>query len=167
MAFPALEIPTPWAPLSVIVTAIQEPIVLASWFGGHQENRIAGVDYSEVRWGEHVPYVSNAVDAWIDGELDAITAIPVSEAGGPFQQQVKAAMRTIPGGRVFTYAELAEAAGRPQAVRAVGTACARNHAAPFAPCHRVVASNGGLGGYGYGVPLKISLLEHEGVTNYR
>ena len=51
--------------------------------------------------------------------------------------------------------------GRPLAARAVGSACGANHVAPFVPCHRVIAGNGSLGGYGYGLPIKRWLLDHE------
>jgi methylated-DNA-[protein]-cysteine S-methyltransferase len=71
-------------------------------------------------------------------------------------------MRTIHAGSVDTYAGLAKRAGNPQAVRAAGTVCSTNMVAPFVPCHRVLAADG-LGGYAYGLEVKIALLEHEGV----
>mgnify|MGYP003347376265 CR=1 FL=1 len=64
-------------------------------------------------------------------------------------------------GTVISYGELAIRAGRVRAVRAAGSACARNAVAPFVPCHRVVAAGGGLGGYGYGLAVKEALLAHE------
>jgi len=70
-------------------------------------------------------------------------------------------MRTIPAGRTWTYARLAAEAGRPTAVRAAGSGCARNLLAPIVPCHRVVRSGGGLGGYFYGLDVKRWLLQHE------
>jgi methylated-DNA-[protein]-cysteine S-methyltransferase len=70
-------------------------------------------------------------------------------------------MRQIPPGETWSYAELAAKAGRPQAVRAAGQACARNLVAPFVPCHRVVRSGGSLGGYYYGLAVKRWLLDHE------
>ncbi|MDO8592932.1 MAG: MGMT family protein [bacterium] len=80
-----------------------------------------------------------------------------------FNQKVWAALRLIPRGRVATYKELAKYLGRPKAARAVGNACGRNPDAPRAPCHRVVKSDGGLGGYSGGVKKKIKLLKLEGV----
>jgi len=71
-------------------------------------------------------------------------------------------MRQIPPGQTWSYAELAAKAGRPDASRAAGSACARNLVAPFVPCHRVVRSDGTLGGYYYGLPVKEWLLAHEG-----
>lgn len=110
----------------------------------------------------HAPAVRSAIERYADGELDALAEVSVLQWGGPFQQQVWVAMRTIAAGSVMTYAELARHCGNPRAVRATGTACAINLVAPFVPCHRVIASNG-LGGYGYGLDVKIALLEHEGV----
>ena len=71
--------------------------------------------------------------------------------------------RCAPGTTV-SYAELAARAGGPRAVRAAGSACARNAICLFVPCHRIVRSDGGLGGYYYGLATKQRLLEHESVT---
>lgn len=83
---------------------------------------------------------------------------------GPFEQEVLAALRRIPTGEVRTYGEIARAVGQPGSARAVGTACARNPVPLLIPCHRVVRSDGGLGGYSLtgGVGLKRRLLESEG-----
>ena len=80
-----------------------------------------------------------------------------------FEQAVLAVVRRVPRGRVTTYQELARAVGTPQAARAVGNALHKNPCAPAVPCHRVVKSDGALGGYGGGSPKKIALLSHEGV----
>lgn len=80
-----------------------------------------------------------------------------------FNQKVWAALKLIPRGRVTTYKELAEFIGKPKAARAVGNACGRNLKAPRVPCHRVVKSGGGLGGYSGGVKWKIYLLKKEGI----
>lgn len=79
-------------------------------------------------------------------------------AGTEFQQQVWRAISTIPPGQTQTYGELAQAIGRPNAVRAVGSACGKNPVPLFIPCHRVVGSNGGLGGFSCGLPWKELLL---------
>lgn len=110
------------------------------------------------------PLVSDAVTAWLDGEADAITDVPVHLEGSPFTVDVWTHMREIPGGAVASYAELAEMAGRPRASRAVGTACARNRVGIFVPCHRVVQAGGRLGSYGFGgTGIKAELLRMEGV----
>lgn len=81
--------------------------------------------------------------------------------GTDFQKAVWNAMKKIPRGRTQTYGELAAAIGRPNAVRAVGSACGANPLPLFIPCHRVTAKNG-LGGFGSGLPWKKLLLEMEG-----
>lgn len=78
-----------------------------------------------------------------------------------FLQEVWKVTRSIPHGETRTYAELAEAAGRPQAYRAVGRAMAVNPIPLIVPCHRVVRSDGGLGGYAGGLDVKKRLLEME------
>ncbi len=85
--------------------------------------------------------------------------------GTPFQMAVWAALLRIPRGKVRTYTELAAEVGRPTAVRAVANACGANPDAPHVPCHRVVRSDGGLGGYSGegGVATKRRLLAEEGV----
>jgi AraC family transcriptional regulator of adaptative response/methylated-DNA-[protein]-cysteine methyltransferase len=81
--------------------------------------------------------------------------------GTEFQQQVWQALQTIPSGEVISYAELARRAGRPKAVRAAASACGANPVAVLVPCHRVLCSNGELGGYNGGVAIKKALLAHE------
>ena len=82
---------------------------------------------------------------------------------GGFRREALEALARVPYGEVVSYAELAARAGRPRAVRAAGTACATNPLPVVVPCHRVVRSDGRLGNYGGGVPLKARLLRLEGV----
>jgi AraC family transcriptional regulator of adaptative response/methylated-DNA-[protein]-cysteine methyltransferase len=84
--------------------------------------------------------------------------------GTPFQQQVWKALRQIPVGATISYLDLAWAIGRPAAVRAVAQACGANPIAVAIPCHRVVQSDGGLGGYHWGVERKRALLAQEQVA---
>lgn len=86
---------------------------------------------------------------------------------GPFEREVLAAVRRIPRGQVMTYRAIAQALGQPGAARAVGAACARNPLPLLIPCHRVVRSDGSLGGYSLrgGVVLKRRLLEGEGALS--
>lgn len=110
--------------------------------------------------------VVRAVERYVAGDVAALDDVPVEQPGGPFFQRAWAAMRAIPAGSTATYTELAAAAGNPLAVRAAGSACARNLVAPFVPCHRVLRSGGkgALGGYYFGLEAKRALLTHEGVT---
>jgi O-6-methylguanine DNA methyltransferase len=88
---------------------------------------------------------------------------PLDLRGSQFQMQVWSTLRRIPVGKVATYGDIATRVGRPRGARAVGQACGRNPVVLFIPCHRVVAANGGLGGFGSGLSLKQALLHHEGV----
>jgi methylated-DNA-[protein]-cysteine S-methyltransferase len=83
-------------------------------------------------------------------------------AAPPFHAKALRALARIPYGRTVTYGDLAARAGRPHGARAVGQAMARNPVPLVIPCHRVVASGGGLGGYGGGLDLKRRLLHLEG-----
>ena len=81
----------------------------------------------------------------------------------PFQKAVWAAMREIPYGQTRSYRWIAEKVGRPRAYRAVGNACGKNPLLIIQPCHRVVGSQGRLGGFSAGLELKEALLQLEGV----
>ena len=82
----------------------------------------------------------------------------------PFQRAVLQAARTIPFGETRSYGWIAQKIGNPRASRAVGRALGANPIPIILPCHRVIASDGGLGGYGGGVPLKKKLLQLEGAV---
>ena len=87
--------------------------------------------------------------------------IPLDVQGTAFQQRVWAELRKIPPGETRSYAEIAAAAGNPTAVRAAGSANGANSVAVLIPCHRVIRSDGSLGGYAYGLDIKRELLERE------
>jgi methylated-DNA-[protein]-cysteine S-methyltransferase len=92
-----------------------------------------------------------------------LPVFPLGDFGGTrFQRSVWRAMEKIPRGETRTYAQIAAAAGRPGAARAVGTACGANPLPLIVPCHRVVASGGGLGGFSAGLAVKKKLLRLEG-----
>lgn len=89
-------------------------------------------------------------------------AIPLDVKGTAFQQRVWEELRRIPSGETRSYGELAALLGNPKASRAVGGANGANHVAVLIPCHRVIASDGTLGGYAYGLEIKAELLRREG-----
>ncbi len=140
-----------------------EGAVVATSFRGFDDavERLPGAGGVIEREGTDTP-LGEVLARYAEGDLRALEEVGVAQPGGPFRERAWAAMRGIAAGTVITYAELAERAGSPRAFRAAGTACAVNAAAPFVPCHRVVASSG-LGGYGYGLAVKRSLLAHEGL----
>lgn len=88
--------------------------------------------------------------------------LPIDVGGTAFQEAVWRELRKIPPGETRSYAEIAAAIGRPGAVRAVGSANGDNHVAVLIPCHRVIRSDGSLGGYAGGLDRKRRLLEAEG-----
>ncbi len=112
-------------------------------------------------------------EAWVErvlayldvpqGSLD----LPLDIRGTAFQRQVWSALREIPSGATASYADIANRIGSPKAVRAVAQACASNKIAVAIPCHRVVRSDGALGGYHWGVDRKEELLRREGQENFR
>ena len=105
----------------------------------------------------------------VEGALTAIEhpaaaqQLPIDVAGTAFQEAVWRELRRIPLGETRSYAQIAAAIGQPKAVRAVGTANGDNHVAVLIPCHRVIRSDGSLGGYAGGLDRKRKLLAAEGL----
>jgi AraC family transcriptional regulator of adaptative response/methylated-DNA-[protein]-cysteine methyltransferase len=87
--------------------------------------------------------------------------LPLDIRGTAFQKRVWDFLQSIPSGEVYSYGEVAKAIGEPKAVRAVASACARNHIGVLIPCHRVIRGNGELGGYRWGLARKRTLLAVE------
>lgn len=159
----ALVLPTPGGLLTVLVTP-EDGVVRASGYTGVEDQvaRLApALRHRGHRAAPPTGPVADAVAAYSAGRVDALADVPVDQPGGPFLQELWRVMRAIPPGQTWSYTELAAKAGRPSAVRAAGQGCARNLVAPFVPCHRVVRSDGTLGGYYYGLETKERLLAHE------
>lgn len=102
-----------------------------------------------------------AVCAYYAGEAGPILQVPVFGVGTDLQRVGWELLRSIPAGSPLTYTEFAAALGRPGAVRAVASVCAKNPTALFVPCHRVLRMDGGPGGFAWGEEVKRSLLERE------
>ena len=114
-------------------------------------------------WLRDPAVVAPAVEelrAYFAGELREFT-VPLRPAGTPFQRKVWAELRRIPYGATISYAELAARVGNPNAARAVGSANGKNPVCVVIPCHRVIAADGTLGGFGGGLWRKEWLLRHE------
>jgi methylated-DNA-[protein]-cysteine S-methyltransferase len=121
--------------------------------------------FGPVELGEADPLgLAGRFAAYLAGDLRALDAIEVDAGGTAFQRAVWAALRRIAPGTTVSYAELARTIGAPAAVRAVGAANGQNPIAVVVPCHRVIRSDGTLGGYGGGLDRKRWLLAHEGAT---
>lgn len=106
------------------------------------------------RWDEHALTLSELIFS----EVNQLVLKPI---GTDFQLAVWNALRQIPYGATATYADIAAQVGKPRAVRAVGTAIGANPIAYLIPCHRVLRTDGGMGGYRWGLDLKKQLLEWE------
>lgn len=100
--------------------------------------------------------------AYLAGDLRALDDVPLETGGTPFQRRVWTALREIPPGTTTSYGALARAIGRPTAFRAVAAANGQNPISIVIPCHRVIAADGTLGGYGGGLERKRTLLTLEG-----
>jgi methylated-DNA-[protein]-cysteine S-methyltransferase len=102
-----------------------------------------------------------AAAAYYGGDLGAIDDVAVAQTGTPLQLAGWEALRRIAPGEPLTYTGFAAALGRPSAVRAAASICARNAPALFVPCHRVLRGDGSMGGFAWGVAVKRSLLARE------
>jgi methylated-DNA-[protein]-cysteine S-methyltransferase len=159
----AATLDTPPGPFTILATDdavfasgwTDDPERLRSYIGA--QLRPAG----ELTRRRELGSFTRAVADYVAGELTAIDDVPVHFASTPFHERAWEQLRLIPAGAPETYGQLAARCASPSAVRAAGTACGRNPAALFVPCHRIVRSGGGLGGFGYGLPVKRWLLDHE------
>ena len=102
---------------------------------------------------------TKAIVEFLEGT--ALPNLPLDLRGTTFQRSVWQYLQTIAAGEVRSYSEVAQALGRPKAVRAVASACAKNRVALLVPCHRVLRGDGRLGGYKWGLERKEILLSHE------
>jgi methylated-DNA-[protein]-cysteine S-methyltransferase len=159
---------TPPGPFTVVVTDSgtrpATDVVLASGWTDDVADLLPVVHKSlRPVWVERADWLPalDAVQAFWDGEVTAIDGVEVRQRSGPFLQDAWEVLRTVPAGRPDTYAAFAIRCGRPAAIRAAANACARNAAALFIPCHRVLGSDGGLGGFRWGTAVKRRLLDHE------
>ncbi|TRZ55346.1 MAG: methylated-DNA--[protein]-cysteine S-methyltransferase [Streptomycetaceae bacterium] len=154
--------------MSFLVTSLKTPIGTLNLLANDQI--LIGVNLSDVsafkvldaKSVKSIPVISDLIKDYFDGDLSAINAIKVQQKGPPFSQAAWKSMRKVSAGKVISYADLADKAGAPAAVRAAGSACANNAIMLVVPCHRIVKTGGALGNYAYGVDKKEWLLSHEG-----
>src|SRR3954447_4055242 len=158
-----LTMDTPAGAFTVVVS--DQGAVRASGFTDDVDE-LLGLIHLDLREGVEpatdIGDVGDAVRSYFDGDLAALDSVPIEQrTGGAFLRHAWKVMRDIKPGAPVTYTQFAELAGRPAAIRAAATACARNAVALFAPCHRVLRVDGSLGGYRWGLPVKRFLLDHE------
>ena len=154
---------TPTGPFTAVVDA--DGAVLASGWTADVDTLLPLVHPSlrsaSARWMDDLGAVSTAAIRYHEGDIGAVDAVPVRQRSGEFLEHAWDVLRTVPAGAPVSYTEYAAKAGRPAAVRAAAAACARNAAALFVPCHRVLRTDGSLGGFRWGLPVKRWLLDHE------
>lgn len=154
---------TPAGPLTVL--ADPDGVVYAAGFHTDVDELLGRVHprlRRPVRDRADLGPVTAAVRSYLDGELTAIDDVPVTQhTEGAFMAYAWQTLRQVKPGAPVTYTGFAQLAGRPRAVRAAAAACARNAVALLVPCHRVLRTDGGLGGYRWGLPVKTWLLDHE------
>ncbi|KAA0930693.1 MULTISPECIES: methylated-DNA--[protein]-cysteine S-methyltransferase [Streptomyces] len=148
-------IDSPYGPLTLVAT----DGVLSGLYMTDQRHRPPEETFGDP---DDTPFaaVTEELGAYFAGELKEFS-VPLHLHGTPFQRSVWAELRRIPYGETRTYGQLADALGNPKASRAVGLANGRNPLGIIVPCHRVVGANGGLTGYGGGLPRKQRLLDFE------
>ena len=156
---------TPIGPFTMITTDSDLPAVLAAGWTDDPALLLAVIAPvlrpARTVAVKTIPRITGAAAAYHDGELAAVDGIAVEQRSGAFLQHAWDVLRKVEPGRPLTYTGFAVLAGRPMAVRAAATACARNAAALFVPCHRVIRTDGSLGGFRWGLPAKRWLLQHE------
>jgi methylated-DNA-[protein]-cysteine S-methyltransferase len=152
---------TPIGPFTAVVS---DGAVLASGWTAELDDLVPLIHLTlrptDLQQGE-LGAVGEAILAYHGGDLSAIDDVAVRQRSGAFLEYAWDVLRTVPAGAPVTYTEYAAKSGRPAAVRAAASACARNAAALFVPCHRVLRTDGTLGGFRWGLPVKRALLEHE------
>jgi methylated-DNA-[protein]-cysteine S-methyltransferase len=157
-----LTMSTPDGPFTIIA---RDGVVLASgWTAVPGE--LTGQIHPDLLPGEYeavteLAGISDAVVEFYAGNPAPAMEVPVLQKSGPFRNHAWEMLRTVLPGHPVTYTEYAELSGNAKAVRAAASACAFNAAALFVPCHRVVRTDGTLGGFRWGLPIKESLLDRE------
>ena len=156
------------SPLGDLLVALSERgIVLIHYLPGDEnlESTIAKLRLTldPVEDRKSVKEVGIEIRRYLDGDADALRRnIDLTLAASPFQKKVLSKLREVPRGAVVSYQALGAAAGAPKGARAVGNALHNNPVPIYVPCHRVITSSGGIGGYGGGGARKIQLLRSEG-----
>lgn len=152
-------------PMGTLYLISHEHLLLASGFSNFKDlsAQLEAEDQNRsTKEVKRIPIVTDLIEDYLNGDLKALDGISVRQPGERFSQSAWKAMRKVSPGKTISYGELAKRAGSPDAVRAAGSACARNLVALVVPCHRIVKTGGALGNYAYGLDAKEWLLRHEG-----
>ena len=150
-------------PLGIALVATTDKGVCSVKLGSDAAwlQRLLAEEFSEAELSQKaMPEIRKAILEFLSGEAN-LARVPLDIRGTVFQRRVWEELRRIPRGETRTYSDIARAIGAPEAVRAVGSACGANPVALVVPCHRALRTDGGLGGYAWGVERKKKLLELE------
>ena len=146
----------------MLVAATEVGVCCLSFNEGEEELRARFPKAELVEGGDEFRALFERVTAAVeDPTIPTSVDIPLDVKGTAFQQRCWEALRQIPPGETRSYGEQAAMLGNPMASRAVGSANGANNIAVLIPCHRVIAADGGLGGYAYGMEIKAELLKRE------
>ena len=153
------------SPIGVLNLIADEQILLGLNLSSVKalKDSVDEIDYAKgFKEVSSIEVVSDLLNDYFAGDIDALNGISVRQPGAQFSQAAWKAMRKVKPGKTISYADLADRAGSKAAVRAAGSACAKNAIALVVPCHRIVKTGGALGNYAYGLNKKEWLLRHEG-----
>jgi methylated-DNA-[protein]-cysteine S-methyltransferase len=158
---------TPFGPL--LVAATPHGLVKVSFPLTHDneetlEDLAARISPRVLEAPAQLDKVRRQLDLYFEGRLHEFNLALDWQLSRGFRRRALRAIDRIPYGKTRSYTDIARSAGNERAVRAAGTACGANPLPIVVPCHRVLRSGGGLGGYGGGLPMKEALLELEGVN---
>jgi AraC family transcriptional regulator of adaptative response/methylated-DNA-[protein]-cysteine methyltransferase len=152
------------SPIAALAVGMTDRGVCAVLLADDEEAALAELEaeFPNARLLEAEPSSAEVVRAVV-AHVAGVSAgpVPLDLVGTAFQRRVWAELQKVARGETSTYGEIAERIGRPTATRAVASACAGNHVGVLVPCHRIVRSDGGLGGYKWGVERKRRLLDRE------
>src|SRR5262245_2760974 len=150
-------------PLGTVLAAATDKGLCSIKLGddGNRLRRLLAEEFANAELAEDsLSAIKQQILSFIDGEA-SLARVPLDIRGTVFQRRVWEALRRIPCGETRTYQDIARAIGTPRAVRAVGSACGANPVALAVPCHRAVRTDGGMGGYAWGIERKRKLLAIE------
>lgn len=139
------------------------PIHVELWGGERGIFKITLKTAETFGWTEHgkvFPETALWLQAYAERKKGVLPPLDLADIS-PFSVEVIEALKLIPMGKTLPYAEIARRLGRPHAARAVGRACGANPLPLLIPCHRVITTDGLLGGYAFGLEIKDKLLKHE------
>lgn len=161
-----LEVVELRSPLGTLIAVVRDSAICSMTFANDwpRARRRLKQWFKDIQFGDSTnpKPVVEPVNAYFDGELDALDSLHIDFVGTTFQSKVWTALRKIPAGSTATYGEIAHRIENRKAARAVGRAASQNPIGIIIPCHRVICADGHICGYKWGASRKRWLLKHEG-----